>query len=77
MCIRDSQKDFGSFCNPECLKDNTIRKVFRFTVRKTEDDLIIFKIAANSFLYNMVRILVGTLLEVGSGQRAVSYTHLI
>jgi tRNA pseudouridine38-40 synthase len=63
------QKDFGSFCNPECLKDNTIRKVFRFTVRKTEDDLIIFKIAANSFLYNMVRILVGTLLEVGSGQR--------
>lgn len=63
------QKDFGSFCNPECLKDNTIRKVFRFTVIKTEDDLIIFKIAANSFLYNMVRILVGTLLEVGSGQR--------
>ncbi|MDD3818730.1 MAG: tRNA pseudouridine(38-40) synthase TruA [Actinomycetota bacterium] len=63
------QKDFGSFCNPECLKGNTIRKVFRFTVRKTEDDLIIFKVAANSFLYNMVRILVGTLLEVGSGKR--------
>ena len=62
-------KDFGSFCNPECLRDNTIRKVFRFTVEKTEDDLMVFKIAANSFLYNMVRIIVGTLLEIGKGQR--------
>lgn len=62
-------KDFGSFCNPECLSGNTIRKVFRFTVEKTEDDLIVFKIAANSFLYNMVRIIIGTLLETGNGQR--------
>jgi tRNA pseudouridine38-40 synthase len=63
------QKDFGSFCNPECLKNSTLRKVFRFTVEKKEYNLIVFKIAANSFLYNMVRIMVGTLLEVGCGQR--------
>jgi tRNA pseudouridine38-40 synthase len=62
-------KDFGSFCSPGCLKGNTVRKVFRFTVEKTKKDLIIFKIAANSFLYNMVRIIVGTVLEVGYGDR--------
>ncbi len=62
-------KDFGSFCNPECMSNNTIRKIFRFTVEKTKYDLIVFKIAANSFLYNMVRIIIGTVLEVGRGQR--------
>lgn len=63
------EKDFASFCNSECFNKNTVRKVFSFTVEKTRDDLIIFKIAANSFLYNMVRFIVGTVLEIGSGQR--------
>lgn len=62
-------KDFGSFCSPDCLKSNTVRNVSRFTIEKTKEDLIIFKIAANSFLYNMVRIIVGTVLEVGYGDR--------
>jgi len=62
-------KDFGSFCSPSCLESNTVRKIFRFTVEKTKEDLIIFKIAANSFLYNMVRIIVGTILGVGYGDR--------
>lgn len=62
-------KDFGSFCSPSCLEGNTVRKIFRFTVEKTKEDLTIFKIAANSFLYNMVRIIVGTILEIGYGDR--------
>ena len=62
-------RDFGSFCSPSCLKSDTVRKVFRFTVEKNREDMIIFKIAANSFLYNMVRIVVGTVLEIGSGNR--------
>jgi tRNA pseudouridine38-40 synthase len=62
-------KDFGSFCSPSSLSSNTVRKVFRFTVEKTKEDLVIFKIAANSFIYNMVRIIVGTVLEVGYGDR--------
>jgi len=66
------EKDLASFCNPECLGRNTVRKIYRFTVEKTKDDLIIFKIAANSFLYNMVRIIVGTVLEVGTGSRELS-----
>lgn len=62
-------KDFGSFCNPSCLDGNTVRKIFKFTVEKNKEDIIVFKIAANSFLYNMARIIVGTILEVGSGER--------
>ena len=62
-------KDFASFCNPDCLGGNTVREIKRFTIKKTKYDLVIFKIAANSFLYNMVRIIIGTVLEIGSGQR--------
>jgi len=65
-------KDFASFCNVECLNVNTVRRIYRFTVERTSDDLVIFKIAANSFLYNMARVIVGTVLEVGSGQRVIS-----
>jgi tRNA pseudouridine38-40 synthase len=62
-------RDFGSFCSPGCVSSNTVRKIFRFTVEKTKKDLIIFKISANSFLYNMVRIITGTVIEVGYGDR--------
>ncbi len=69
------QKDFASFCNPECIGENinTIRKVFKFTITKdcASNDLIIFKIIASSFLYNMVRIIIGTLLETGIGDRSL------
>jgi len=62
-------RDFASFCSPSCLGESTLRKVFKFTVEKIKEDLVVFKIAASSFLYNMVRIVVGTVLETGSGQR--------
>ncbi len=65
-------EDFASFCNPECTDSSTVRKVFRFTIEKTVDDLIVFKIAANSFLYNMARIIIGTVLEIGNGQRELA-----
>jgi tRNA pseudouridine38-40 synthase len=51
------------------LRGNTVRNIFGFTIEKTKKDLVIFRIAANSFLYNMVRIIVGTVLEVGYGDR--------
>ncbi len=70
------KKDFGSFCNPECIGENinTVRKILKFTIIKdcANNDLIIFKIVASSFLYNMVRIIIGTLLEIGSGDRSLN-----
>jgi tRNA pseudouridine38-40 synthase len=62
-------KDFKSFCNDNLGKGLTVRSVYSFKVRNFPDGLIMFKIAASSFLYNMVRIIVGTVLEVGRGDR--------
>lgn len=69
------RRDFASFCNPECIVENvnTIRKILKFTVTKVSDNngLIVFQIMASSFLYNMARIIIGTLLEVGSGEKSL------
>jgi len=65
-------KDFKSFCSKSTKSQNTIstiREIYSFTINKNKQDLIVFKIAANSFLYNMARIIAGTVLEVGSNQR--------
>lgn len=70
------KKDFTSFCSPNDEKENKIREVFEFDIFKNNlfgtNEVFIFKIKANSFLYNMVRIIVGTLLEIGKGVRDIS-----
>ena len=55
--------DFSAFCTSDLReKENMKRHVYYFFVQE-KDNLVEFKIKANGFLYNMVRILVGTLLE--------------
>ena len=49
-----------------------IRTIQKLTVSKKEN-LIRFNIVGDGFLYNMVRIIVGTLLEVGLGRFSVEY----
>ena len=59
--------DFSSFC---AAKTDVKDKVRTLEIDIYEDgDLIVFRFIGNGFLYNMVRILVGTLLEVGNGKR--------
>ena len=62
------KKDFRSFQAADFLRKdrNTIRTIKRITIRKKEN-LITIDIEANGFLYKMVRNIVGTLLEIGSG----------
>ena len=48
--------------------EETVRTIYSLTVTKA-DDLITIRISGSGFLYNMVRILTGTLLEIGSGMR--------
>ena len=49
-------------------EDNTVRTVKYFNVKR-EDELITISVCADGFLYNMVRIMAGTLMEVGQGKR--------
>lgn len=58
--------DFSSFMSSGSNVKNTVRNVYECRVAKINDEIII-KITADGFLYNMVRIISGTLLEVGKG----------
>jgi tRNA pseudouridine38-40 synthase len=70
------KKDFTSFCSPSDDKKSKIREVMEFEIFKDKyfglNELLIFRIKANSFLYNMVRIIIGTILEIGKGVRDIS-----
>jgi tRNA pseudouridine38-40 synthase len=60
--------DFSAFRAGTCAAATPVRTVNRAGWR-TEGDLCRFEIAGNAFLQHMVRIIVGTLLEVGRGRR--------
>lgn len=59
--------DFTSFCTNRPEVPNRVRTIEALDVMR-EGDRITVRIRGNGFLYNMVRIIVGTLLRVGSGQ---------
>lgn len=61
--------DFASFMGAKSSVKSTVRTIYSISIEKEkENELIIFKIEGNSFLRNMVRIIVGTLLEIGFGK---------
>jgi tRNA pseudouridine38-40 synthase len=62
--------DFSAFRNIGSSVKTSVRNITELQVFKEEDGLIKFVISADGFLYNMVRIIVGTLLEVGIGKIA-------
>ena len=59
--------DFSGFCSSKSDVEDTVRTVYSFSVKR-DGDMIIFKVEADGFLYNMVRIMVGTLLFVSEGK---------
>ena len=60
--------DFTSFSSVKAQTNTFVRRVYELTVERTEDDIIHIRITGNGFLYNMVRIIAGTLLLVGAGK---------
>ena len=60
--------DFSAFCANKKMKKSTVRTIKSFTVERVNHE-IRFTVTGNGFLHNMVRILVGTLIEVGRGER--------
>ncbi|WP_125707035.1 tRNA pseudouridine(38-40) synthase TruA [Companilactobacillus zhongbaensis] len=64
------EHDFSSFAASGGVIENKVRTIYQATVEysPTNNELI-FEFTGNGFLYNMVRILVATLLEIGNGRR--------
>lgn len=62
------QHDFSAFCSARKMKKSAVRRLESIGFAR-DGDMLRISLSGNGFLYNMVRIIVGTLLEVGSGQR--------
>ncbi|WP_110113927.1 tRNA pseudouridine(38-40) synthase TruA [Bacillus sp. CGMCC 1.16541] len=56
--------DFTSFCSSKTEIEDRVRTIYKIEISQYENELLM-KFVGNGFLYNMVRILVGTLIEVG------------
>ena len=61
--------DFASFCGNRHMKKSTVRTIFSIDLVERDGEIEILY-CGNGFLQNMVRILTGTLIEVGRGERA-------
>ena len=59
--------DFFAFMAQGSSVESTVRTIQKSTV-ETEGNLILYRVSADGFLYNMVRIIVGTLVDVGRGK---------
>ena len=62
------EHDFSAFCGNAKMKKSTVRYIRSIEFVREGEELHIF-FTGNGFLQNMVRILVGTLVEVGRGER--------
>lgn len=60
------EHDFRSFCNIHTDVQDTVRTIYDLDIIRS-GDLVTVRIRGNGFLYNMVRIIVGTLVRVGRG----------
>ena len=60
------EHDFVSFCNVRTNVEDTVRRIDGIDIEKSGADITI-RVTGNGFLYNMVRIIAGTLIRVGRG----------
>jgi len=60
------EHDFKSFCSVKTQTETTVRTIYSLEVTRS-DDVVSIKVIGNGFLYNMVRIIAGTLIQVGTG----------
>lgn len=66
------EHDFRSFCSVHTQAESTVRTIYDIQIEKVSSEVII-RICGNGFLYNMVRIIAGTLLNVGIGKYEPEY----
>ena len=75
--IFEGSHDFASFCAAGSSVESTVRKINSIDLYRAEDGEIWIDVIGNGFLYNMIRILAGTLIETGLGKRTLSEMEYI
>lgn len=70
------EHDFKSFCQAGAQVETTVRVIYSIEIEEQGPDLVI-RVVGGGFLYNMVRIIAGTLLEVGRGRYGPEYVQEI
>ncbi len=65
------EHDFAAFRSKTDERKNTVRRILRAELARSEerDDIVTFDVVGNAFLHRMVRIIVGTLVDVARGRR--------
>lgn len=63
------EHDFASFCSAGSQAETTVRTIYDLAVDRSGEEIVI-RVAGSGFLYNMVRIIAGTLMEAGRGRMA-------
>jgi tRNA pseudouridine38-40 synthase len=61
------EHDFEAFKGQSDERENTVRSIFSCDIRRGKGPLVIFAVEGSGFLYHMVRTMVGTVLNVGTG----------
>lgn len=64
----EGEHDFKSFCQAGAQVESTVRTIYSVNLEEQGAELVI-RVCGSGFLYNMVRIIAGTLMEVGQGKR--------
>lgn len=64
------EHDFKSFASVHMQSETSVRTIYRCQVTRDEHDIVTISVTGNGFLYNMVRIIAGTLIQVGTGMIA-------
>ena len=72
----EGEHDFRAFCTMRPGIENTVRTIYSSEVEK-EGDIIVFRVTGNGFIYNMVRIMAGTLIRAGGGVFSPEYIKAI
>lgn len=70
------EHDFSAFCANRKMKKSTVRYIESLKIEKLGNELH-FTVTGNGFLHHMVRIMVGTLLEIGRGERQVKSVEVL
>jgi tRNA pseudouridine38-40 synthase len=66
------EHDFSAFRSAGCKARHAVREINHASVERHQDT-VIFNVAANGFLYHMVRNIIGSLIEIGKGKKPTQW----